>query len=254
MEPLSSARYRPDSPPKNIIVIFAYLYTPYKCSNNMEKDSLKQLQKQLSKAEKAYKKAQKIRKALKKSYKQALTEESTCQFNWQALKQQLEAARKPPTSEPTPATESAPATKAPRSPKPKVETPTDAAPKTPRSPKPKAETPAAAAPKTQRAPKAKTTPKPKAPAAPKVRTTPKAPAGASPAQLRDLPGLGARIEALLNQAGVQELSQLLNVTEEGWAAIRREAGPRFRNLDPTRWIEAARAAGAPAPANKKRGK
>ncbi len=60
--------------------------------------------------------------------------------------------------------------------------------------------------------------------------------------LRQLHGLGPKVERLLHDAGIYTFGEVANLSDDEWRTILQPAGPRFRRFDPTPWREQAAAA------------
>lgn len=66
-------------------------------------------------------------------------------------------------------------------------------------------------------------------------------ANTSPAidDLKIVQGIGPKVEALLNDANINSLEELVNTPTENLKSILENAGSRYQAIDPTTWIEQA---------------
>ncbi len=61
-------------------------------------------------------------------------------------------------------------------------------------------------------------------------------------KLVSIKGIGAKTAEILNKAGINNTADLANADVEALKATLAEAGSRYKNIDPTAWIEAAKEA------------
>ncbi len=64
----------------------------------------------------------------------------------------------------------------------------------------------------------------------------------APNDLKQIEGIGPKIEQLLNDHGIWTFAQLANTSVDRLRAILEAGGPNFRLADPTTWPEQARLA------------
>lgn len=67
--------------------------------------------------------------------------------------------------------------------------------------------------------------------------------------LKEVQGIGPKVEVLLNNAGIHSYEDLANASVESLQAILQNAGTRYQSMDPSNWIKLAQEAVA-APNNK----
>lgn len=60
--------------------------------------------------------------------------------------------------------------------------------------------------------------------------------------LKQIEGIGPKVETLLNQAGINTFDQLSKATVKNIKTILEGAGPRFKSLNPNTWKQQAKAA------------
>ncbi|MEM6805304.1 MAG: helix-hairpin-helix domain-containing protein [Bacteroidota bacterium] len=67
--------------------------------------------------------------------------------------------------------------------------------------------------------------------------------------LKEVQGIGPKVEVLLNNAGIYSYEDLASASIESLQAVLQTAGTRYQSMDPTNWIKLAQEAVA-APNNK----
>lgn len=60
--------------------------------------------------------------------------------------------------------------------------------------------------------------------------------------LKELKGIGPKVETLLNKAGIRSFDELANATAKDLQAVLQQAGPRYQSMNPTTWKELAQEA------------
>lgn len=82
--------------------------------------------------------------------------------------------------------------------------------------------------------------KPAKPVATRIRSAAPKAAVAEGSELRQIAGIGQKVDELLNAAGINTFAQLAKTTKERLQKILSNAGPRFKEFDATPWIQEAK--------------